>query len=904
MKRILSLLLCLSSMISCFFVITIKAENECAFSYNMSEITGSNQFLNQADNGLYPLSISDDLKYYSYNVIKDTAYEKKHYIKSTYMKMEAMNAAPFFNDSTTISLWINIQEEVGQGGDGVFYIGKPTKAWDDTTTCLCIGRSNTSKSFTIIYRKFFEAGQHYWATSETFSYNTWHHVVIAYDPANVNNNPSLYVNGKECLIGHQIANASGLVKQSTSDMGVYFGMSTSHQFLARLPMSLGGAALYKGILSEDEIINLYNQSKNLYLKGYPMTMYCDNNAVLSGQLSGLSEGEYQFKFDFTNADINSVTNDSVKLINTETNQEFTANKTKNQNEFDLSVKYLPSGKWKIFADKNILGKDGNPYQNDNYEFNIDVAENALLRQNITTQINNILMDSKLTDDDVLTKLLVDYDYILMLPHGDNSDYSRIVNKASIFNTMRQTTYESLDKIREAFNGCVTLQKTKDVTQAVEEFNTAVKNQNTNDISNLLFIKYISVFQIDTENYDKLKNKSEALKMFYNNTYSDVSDIKDKFELFVAAQALSERKEEFLKAFETLTIETIEKHLSDNADISTVDLTNTDYINQKTTVLTDVLSANIKSLDELNQAFYQSVLLNGINSVEIGRRDEIKRFLKQYANYWNAPSSYVSYADKTEIYKALNGKTFSSIQELETTVGTIVSNLISNQNAGSNNGGSSSGTGGGISHKTGGSSYSSSNNATQAPIPPTPEKIVFNDLDDVSWAKEGIIHLFDLGIVEGKADKVFAPNDNVTRAEFAKIAAKAFEIKDYEDSAFSDVLQDDWSYPFVSSLSKAGIINGKSDSLFGKEETLSRQDLAVILKRIADFKEIALETPDQNELFSDDSAISDYAKDAVYSLKNSGILNGAGDNAFVPNADVTRAAASKTVYMLLNKRSTK
>lgn len=52
-----------------------------------------------------------------------------------------------------------------------------------------------------------------------------------------------------------------------------------------------------------------------------------------------------------------------------------------------------------------------------------------------------------------------------------------------------------------------------------------------------------------------------------------------------------------------------------------------------------------------------------------------------------------------------------------------------------------------------------------------------------------------------------------------------------------------------------------------------------------------------EAFADDASIADYAKTAVYLLKENGVINGRGENTFAPNGTATRAEAAKIIYTL-------
>ena len=52
------------------------------------------------------------------------------------------------------------------------------------------------------------------------------------------------------------------------------------------------------------------------------------------------------------------------------------------------------------------------------------------------------------------------------------------------------------------------------------------------------------------------------------------------------------------------------------------------------------------------------------------------------------------------------------------------------------------------------------------------------------------------------------------------------------------------------------------------------------------------------LFADNESIADYAKNSVYNLKDSGVINGYDDNTFNPHSKLTRAEAAKMIYMAM------
>ena len=175
---------------------------------------------------------------------------------------------------------------------------------------------------------------------------------------------------------------------------------------------------------------------------------------------------------------------------------------------------------------------------------------------------------------------------------------------------------------------------------------------------------------------------------------------------------------------------------------------------------------------------------------------------------------------------------------------------------------------------------------------------FSDLGDAAWAESSVKYLASKGVVSGKGDGKFYPNDTVTREEFVKIIVEAFKI--YSNTAtveFEDVDSGRWSYGYIASAYRAGIIAGNSDTTFNPAGEMTRQDMAVIMYRVANLVGLSLNSADVT--FADGADIADYAKEAVGALCSAGIINGTGDNCFSPLETVTRAQAAKIAYELMN-----
>lgn len=198
--------------------------------------------------------------------------------------------------------------------------------------------------------------------------------------------------------------------------------------------------------------------------------------------------------------------------------------------------------------------------------------------------------------------------------------------------------------------------------------------------------------------------------------------------------------------------------------------------------------------------------------------------------------------------------------------------------------SNSGKGSGGGSFSGGTTYTEQ--AVTTPIVPPVQNIpdsveVYSDISD-HFAKSYIEELSKKGVINGFEDGSFRPNDNVTRAQAAKIIALALGVDTNGDATFDDVSKDVWYNSFVSSLASKGIVKGDG-SKFRPDNLITREDAAVIIMRALQYLGKGYEGEYE---FTDASDISDYAASSVGALASNGFLKGDGIN-FMPKNNITR-----------------
>ncbi len=173
-----------------------------------------------------------------------------------------------------------------------------------------------------------------------------------------------------------------------------------------------------------------------------------------------------------------------------------------------------------------------------------------------------------------------------------------------------------------------------------------------------------------------------------------------------------------------------------------------------------------------------------------------------------------------------------------------------------------------------------------------EKAALTDISTDHWAYEPVSVLANAGVINGFEDGTFRPEATVTREQFVKMVVAAFEMTaENANCSYSDVPKNAWYYSSVAIATANNVTQGYG-SKFGVGTTITREDAAVMICRIINAQASEISQ------FSDDSAISSYAKDAVYALASKGVLSGMGDGSFAPKARLTRAQAAKIIYTAL------
>ncbi|MCL2568219.1 MAG: S-layer homology domain-containing protein [Oscillospiraceae bacterium] len=174
------------------------------------------------------------------------------------------------------------------------------------------------------------------------------------------------------------------------------------------------------------------------------------------------------------------------------------------------------------------------------------------------------------------------------------------------------------------------------------------------------------------------------------------------------------------------------------------------------------------------------------------------------------------------------------------------------------------------------------------------------------SRPAIEALASRGIITGRSETVFAPDETMTRAEFAAIITRAFGLPARTASVFYDVPPNLWFTAPVGTAFYYEIVNGTSATTFHPHGTITRQEAAVMVARAARLAGLDTTLGDaevQNILaqFGDSHTAAPWARNGLAFLYHAGILDDFVSN-IQPTTAILRGEIAEMLYRLLDRAS--
>ena len=173
--------------------------------------------------------------------------------------------------------------------------------------------------------------------------------------------------------------------------------------------------------------------------------------------------------------------------------------------------------------------------------------------------------------------------------------------------------------------------------------------------------------------------------------------------------------------------------------------------------------------------------------------------------------------------------------------------------------------------------------SQAPRPPAS----FRDVQQGDWFRSAVEYVSSRGMMNGSGND-FRPNERLTRGMIAQVLYNLEGGKGGSLPAFSDVAANDWYAAAVGWVSQNGVMSGYSNGLFGADDPIAREQLAMTLYRYAQLRGFDLQAAAGLSAFVDGGSVSDWAQPAMKWAVANGLISGKSGSRLDAQGTATRA----------------
>lgn len=166
---------------------------------------------------------------------------------------------------------------------------------------------------------------------------------------------------------------------------------------------------------------------------------------------------------------------------------------------------------------------------------------------------------------------------------------------------------------------------------------------------------------------------------------------------------------------------------------------------------------------------------------------------------------------------------------------------------------------------------------------------FSDVNTGNWYYSAVEYVAKKGIMTGISASSFGPNLDTTRGMIVTILYRLEnQPMGTEAAAFSDVRAGQYYADAIAWANANGIVTGYGNGLFGPNDAITREQMAAILYRYAQYKEYDVSASAELTAFSDAASVSGYAVDAMKWANAAGLINGVTSSKLAPGNSAVRA----------------
>lgn len=173
---------------------------------------------------------------------------------------------------------------------------------------------------------------------------------------------------------------------------------------------------------------------------------------------------------------------------------------------------------------------------------------------------------------------------------------------------------------------------------------------------------------------------------------------------------------------------------------------------------------------------------------------------------------------------------------------------------------------------------------------TPSKTKFNDVSANDWFASAVDYVTGKGMMNGTAANTFSPKANTTRGMVVTVLYRLENQPSTSAASFTDVASGAYYANAVAWANANGIVSGYGSGKFGPNDKVTREQLAAILYRYAQYKKYDVSVGEDTNILSYDDAqsISSYAIPAIQWACGAGVVTGKSGSKLDPKGNATRA----------------
>ena len=171
---------------------------------------------------------------------------------------------------------------------------------------------------------------------------------------------------------------------------------------------------------------------------------------------------------------------------------------------------------------------------------------------------------------------------------------------------------------------------------------------------------------------------------------------------------------------------------------------------------------------------------------------------------------------------------------------------------------------------------------------TPSKTKFNDVSANDWFASAVDYVTGKGMMNGTADNTFSPKANTTRGMVVTVLYRLENQPSTSAASFTDVASGAYYANAVAWANANGIVSGYGSGKFGPNDKVTREQLAAILYRYAQYKKYDVSGAKSLDGYTDAQSVSSYAVPALQWANAAGVVTGKSGSKLDPKGNATRA----------------